>query len=167
MQGCSSIPLVSAYYDGELSLARRAEFARHLASCSECMAELEELKNLSEAIATRSLPPPLSGEGLSRLHHHVDELTDRSLLRFAELLSGIAAAVLITALIWVAKPVRVSAEPVPQWERAAVTLEPEQAANAGPIRTVVWMVSELSPSQDGQSGDRSQWGSGPTSEQVR
>src|SRR5262245_42119609 len=35
---------LSGYYDGELDAAERAEVERHIASCSECLRELNELK---------------------------------------------------------------------------------------------------------------------------
>jgi hypothetical protein len=45
---------LSGYYDGELDAAEKAEVERHIASCSECLRELGELK--SAAILVKELP---------------------------------------------------------------------------------------------------------------
>ena len=145
MNSCSNISLISAYHDDELDASRRAEVEGHLSACPQCAAELEQLKSLSLLIAARPKLPGLSNEANRRMHRHVEELTDRSVLRFAELLSGIAAAVILVATIWSAQPAKVAAEPVVAWDRAAVMLEPEQPSSSpAQIRTVAWMVSELS-----------------------
>lgn len=146
MENCSNIPLVSAYYDGQLDPSQRTAFEQHLIVCGECAEELEQLQRLSSLISQRPESAALSNDVAERLHRHVDELTDRSILRFAELLSGVAAAVLLMASIWAARPANVSAEPVVAWDQAAVMLQPSQVSSApAPIRTVTWMVSELTP----------------------
>src|SRR4030095_4773327 len=45
---------LTGYYDGELEAAEKAEVERHIASCSECLRELGELK--SAAILVKELP---------------------------------------------------------------------------------------------------------------
>lgn len=45
---------LSGYYDGELEAAEKAEVERHIASCSECLRELGELK--SAALLVKELP---------------------------------------------------------------------------------------------------------------
>lgn len=161
MENCSNIPLVSAYHDGQLDPSRQADLERHLRTCSECAAELEQLQRLSSLIAQRPAGLELSNDALKHLHEHVEQLTDRSILRFAELLSGVAAAVLLVATLWAARPANVSAEPVVAWDQAAVMLQPSQVSSSpAPIRTVTWMVSELTPEQSpatqGNSLNRSQ-----------
>lgn len=41
---------LTGYYDGELEAAERAEVERHIAGCSECLRELDEIKSASSAI---------------------------------------------------------------------------------------------------------------------
>ncbi|MBI2899078.1 MAG: zf-HC2 domain-containing protein [Planctomycetes bacterium] len=45
---------LTGYFDGELDAADRNEIDRHIASCSECLRELEEIKSASFAV--RGLP---------------------------------------------------------------------------------------------------------------
>src|SRR5688572_891593 len=59
---------LTGYYDGELEAAEKAEVERHIASCSECLRELGELK--SAALLVKELPrlraPRSIAEGVSR-----------------------------------------------------------------------------------------------------
>jgi len=59
---------LSGYYDGELDAAEKAEVERHIASCSECLRELGELK--SSALLVKELPrlraPRSISEGVTR-----------------------------------------------------------------------------------------------------
>lgn len=59
---------LSGYYDGELAAAEKAEVERHIASCSECLRDLGELK--SAALLVKDLPrlraPKSIAEGVSR-----------------------------------------------------------------------------------------------------
>src|SRR3954463_2498875 len=45
---------LTGYYDGELGAAEKAEVERHIASCSECLRDLGELK--SAALLVKELP---------------------------------------------------------------------------------------------------------------
>jgi len=59
---------LTGYYDGELSAAEKAEVERHIASCSECLRDLGELK--SAALLVKELPrlraPASIAAGVSR-----------------------------------------------------------------------------------------------------
>lgn len=59
---------LTGYYDGELAAAEKAEVERHIASCSECLRDLGELK--SAALLVKELPrlraPKSIAEGVSR-----------------------------------------------------------------------------------------------------
>ena len=59
---------LTGFYDGELGAAEKAEVERHIASCSECLRDLGELK--SAALLVRDLPrlraPKSIAEGVSR-----------------------------------------------------------------------------------------------------
>ena len=149
MEPCPYISWIGAYHDGELPDDRKALVERHLSECGQCQAEREGLRRLSSVLASMS-SPTLPRIASRRLHAQVDALTERNLLRFAELLSGVAAAVLILASAWMARTTEVAAEPLPTWQRAALTLQPEPAGEVSPLHTVRWMVTEISP---GQSND--------------
>jgi anti-sigma factor RsiW len=154
MDPCPQIPSISAYHDGELSAERQGHVEQHLLECARCSAELASLKRLSARVAADAPVTTLSPDAMRRFHRHVDQMTDRSLLRFAELLTGLAAAVLVAATLWAFRPVSVSAEPVPHWQQAAVMLLPEHTgASPSPIRTAEWLVTELAPDGPANSPD--------------
>jgi len=59
---------LSAYLDGELPSAERAELEAHLAGCPECSAVLGQLRDVSKLVKTHGLepvPPSLKGEVLA------------------------------------------------------------------------------------------------------
>ena len=64
---------LSEYMDGDLSGARLLAVNAHLESCSGCTQRLNELRGVSETMA--SLPESVVPEGLA-----VDDLIDESLL---------------------------------------------------------------------------------------
>ena len=154
MDSCPQIPSISAYHDGELSVHRRVQVEQHLLECARCSSELASLKRLSARLAGEAPVATLSSDALRRFHRHVEQMTDRSLLRFAEMLTGVAAAVLVAATLWAIRPIRATAEPVPHWQQAAVMLLPEHTgASPSPIRTAEWLVSELAPDGEGIQPD--------------
>jgi anti-sigma factor RsiW len=64
---------LSAYLDGELSAAERAEIARHLPTCAECRGELAGLRRVRTLLGAlpapalpRSFTLPASGAAISR-----------------------------------------------------------------------------------------------------
>lgn len=143
MEECSYISSIGAYHDGELRGDRLAEVERHLAGCARCAGELEELRALTRAIAADAVPG-MSAQVMSELHDHVEELTsERSDYRFAQLLSGIAAAVLIGVGGWLLSMPDSPAVSTPGWEHAAVTLQPEMPTENGTMRTAQWIATEL------------------------
>jgi len=145
METCDYIPWVGAYHDGELPEDRRIELERHLPGCEQCLAELDDLRQLSHMLASEHRPS-MASAAAARFHRHVDAMTERSLVRFAELLSGVAAAVLLAAGVWSVQTSEVVAEPLPNWQRAAVTLQPD-SATSNSLRNVEWIVSQLPPRQ--------------------
>ena len=145
---CTYIHCIAAYHDGEQSNQDRAVVEAHLADgCAECTAELKALRRLSARMQTIPAPDAIAPATVAKLHHHVDSLNERSVLHFAELLSGIAAAVLIVSSIWAMRASDVSAEPIVGWERAAVTLQPDVApVQQQPVsmHAAEWIVNDLS-----------------------
>ncbi|GEM_PF-7135169 len=75
---------LTGFFDGELDAAERAEVEKHIATCSECLRELEELKSASQAV-----------RGLKR--HAVPEQLTRKIL---EGMSAPPAAVVPYRRFW-------------------------------------------------------------------
>ena len=154
--GCELEHFLTAYHDGELPERQRRELAEAVVLCPTCAKALREIDELSQAFASmRSIPrPTLSADSMVQLHEHVDAMTsDRSLLRLAEALSGIAAVLLVAATIWMTQA-RSSAttEPETSWQAEAIALqqqpqpadESQQLARTGNVETAEWIVAGLS-----------------------
>ncbi|HVT91141.1 MAG TPA: zf-HC2 domain-containing protein [Tepidisphaeraceae bacterium] len=123
MDSCSYISRLSAYHDGELSPQVRDEVERHVLTCIACQLELRELNRVSALFKSKPVTE-LSSNRFDRLYDHVESLTDRSILRFAQVLVGVAASVLLITGLWGMEgspAVEVSATGL---ERAAVSLQP-------------------------------------------
>jgi len=91
---------LTGYYDGELDAAEKAEVERHIASCSECLRELGELK--SAAILVKELPrlraPRSIAEGVSREIQTAGKVHQFAKVRRTLLWASAAAAVLFVGL---------------------------------------------------------------------
>ncbi len=162
MTGCPSTQLLEAYYDGELPAGRAAEMAAHVESCVECARELRVLRDTSQLFVSAPRPT-LSADVLARLHAELDSLYERSLFRFAELLSGVAAAVLIAATLWGVwipsssisdASIETAAPNYASWEASAAALNGDSAlpaaahARAMHTETASWIVMGLSPGDE-------------------
>ena len=146
MNDCTYIDRINAYYDGELPVEERAAMVSHLAGgCAACSKELAALQRLSTRLQRFEASPQIQPSLVNQLHRQVDSLTDRSILHFAELLSAVAAALLITASVWAMRTPSASADPMVEWERAAVTLQPEMAAAQQPtsLHAAEWIANNL------------------------
>ena len=99
MNKCESTIQIEAYHDNQLSDTDRAQVELHLAECMPCAEELSMLRRLSTKFA--ALPPiRLSQMALHRMHNNIDQMMDRSMLRFARMMTGIAALLLIGCCGW-------------------------------------------------------------------
>jgi anti-sigma factor RsiW len=96
---CEYESRLSAYHDGELSPADRAEVEQHLNDCAACQAALAEVRETSALFASAA-PAGLSQIGRARLHRSVDRQAERGLIRLSAALSGIAAAIMVTGSFW-------------------------------------------------------------------
>src|SRR5688572_7372987 len=58
---------LTAFFDGELDAAERAETERHISGCSECLRDLGEIKSAASAVKTLSRPraPRSIAEGVA------------------------------------------------------------------------------------------------------
>jgi anti-sigma factor RsiW len=94
---CEKSNLIHAYHDGELSAADRAEVEAHLAVCAECGQLLEELRELSHALAVVDLPT-VPRSAMNRMHGAwwaAKPAQERGVRRLAGFLTAAAAAVLV------------------------------------------------------------------------
>jgi anti-sigma factor RsiW len=164
MADCPYEILLSAHLDGELDESRRRDVEAHLAQCSSCTRELRGLEQMRTLIAASSpYAPVLSNETLARFHASVDSQAERSLLRFAEALSGVAAAVLIvaSASLWMMQSPASASDvitPAPaQWETAAISPQQDETfasastVSSPTLETAEWIVRDLS-SRNGNGG---------------
>jgi len=91
---------LTGYYDGELEAAEKAEVERHIASCSECLRELGELK--SAAILVKELPrlraPRSVAEGVAREMQAAGKVHSFARMRRTILWGSAAAAALFIGL---------------------------------------------------------------------
>ncbi|HVE41392.1 MAG TPA: zf-HC2 domain-containing protein, partial [Planctomycetota bacterium] len=91
---------LSGYYDGELDAAEKAEVERHIASCSECLRELGELK--SSALLVKELPrlraPRSIAEGVAREIQTAGKVHQFAKVRRSVLWAAAAAAGIFVVL---------------------------------------------------------------------
>ncbi len=147
MSECEHSSRLSAYHDGELPAAGRAELERHLGECPRCAAELEAIRKLSRLLGT-ALPEEMPAALPARLHRAIDRLpSPKSIIRLAEALAAVAAGILLTcilALSW-QSPTSASPDIPPAWEiEAAVGPADEASADSSEQSLVSWIVLDLS-----------------------
>ena len=125
---------LSGYYDGELGAAERSEVERHIASCSECLRDLGELK--SAALLVKDLPrlraPQSIAEGVSREIQAAGKLHSMAKVRRVVLWAAAAAAgvfvVMNVAVLSRQAPAPVANEPTVALAPAARPAAPTMAA---------------------------------------
>jgi anti-sigma factor RsiW len=62
---------VHGYFDGELDAVRSAEFERHLETCAECQAKLQEIESLHERLQRSNLFEPASTQLREKINHQI------------------------------------------------------------------------------------------------
>ncbi len=150
---CEYAQLVQACHDRQLSSEQAAEVGAHLRECGECRELVAELEHLSRLIATAPLAeiPPAAMQRLEQSYWA--RRGDRGVLRLAECMTGLAAAVLIGVMMFSRTtqpepPVRTAS-----LETAALMPPPESRDDASSPSDVVvlaeWMANDLSPAQSG------------------
>lgn len=142
MKGCPQTNSIGAYHDGELPESRRVEIESHLAGCSICTEELAELKQLSAMIEQQPVEA-ISSEFTGFLHDQVEQWSDVGVLRFAQLLVGVAAVLLIGVGGWLISMPDSSPPRANVWERAAMSQRPESGVETNSMRAAEWMLTEL------------------------
>jgi anti-sigma factor RsiW len=102
-----SATLVQAYLDGELDAPRAAEFEKHLASCRQCTATLEDARSLRSSLQQAALYEPAPAELRRKIRSELAISAAPpaiSPLPFWRLFALAAAVVLVTSLAWYAIP---------------------------------------------------------------
>ena len=149
MSECEQSGRLSAYHDGELDAPSRAAMDRHLASCGPCAAELGRLRRLS-GVLREAAPAELSPAAMRRMHRSADLAYSSTLRRWAEALTAVAAAILVTFSVWLWRMPRAGAAPgqTPTWEAAALRQSSDQSSAYTPSteeQLAAWQVQDLSP----------------------
>ena len=124
--GCERFDKTGAYIDGELPEAERAAFDAHLSSCAECSAEMARFKRLKTFLAAARMPQMIRPRAVFEAR-----MNSQRLVHFAELLMSAAAIVIVVCGISLVKmnvPPHTAAQPVPTWERMALSAQVEPAA---------------------------------------
>jgi anti-sigma factor RsiW len=142
---CERAGEVHAYHDGELDASRSAAVEVHLGGCAECRELLGELRGLSALVARAELPE-MPADALARLEAAWPEVSERALLRITSWMTGVAAALLVGALVaWSAvrneaAPRTMAADPIV----LATAAEPPGEPNSELIQVAQWMADDLS-----------------------
>jgi len=167
MQPCDD-QVLSAYLDDELDARAREAVEKHLLKCSECAAELDSLKSVSNWFSTAS---PSAGADiapmeLARVHDGIDQIAaDCGTLRLFGVAGAIAASVLVVSGTWLAvlaasapgsiDEMRVTRSVAPEdsWEQVATTLqvvpkidamnEDDHLIRLADARFADWMINSL------------------------
>jgi len=124
--GCERFDKLGAYIDGELPEGERAAFDAHLGSCGECSAEIERLKRMKTFLAAARMPQMIRPRAVFEAR-----MNGQRLVHFAELLMSAAAIVIVVCGVSLVKmnvPQHAAAQPVPTWERMALSGQVEPAA---------------------------------------
>jgi len=148
---------LSAYHDGELDAAARAEFDRHIDQCPECALDLAEMASLSRMLMDNS-PPRLSQIGLHRLHNRVDVVVRADVLRTARMLQAVAACVLVGASILMMRlpgttitgveTAQVQPQSPPPWVDLAVNVTVETTQIDATTPAAAWYLADISSRSD-------------------
>jgi len=154
---CNWSHRLSAYHDGELDVAARAEVERHIAQCPECARELAEMASLSRMMLDNP-PQRLSQIGLHRLHNRVDVVVRADVLRTARVLQAIAACVLIgTSIMMMRMPeiqntgvetAQVQPQSPPPWVDLAVNVTAETTQIDATTPAAAWYLADISSRSD-------------------
>lgn len=123
MIDCAFQNQLDAYFDDELAADARVAFAVHLSGCRQCSQRLADLQAVSELFASVSRPG-LSQIAMRRLHHRLEALTDRGLIRLGWSLSAIAASLLLVGSVWLTQ-MQSTPQTAPPWVGVSVAMDTE------------------------------------------
>jgi anti-sigma factor RsiW len=142
---CDKAREVHAYHDGQLDAHRATVLETHLQGCPGCQALLTDLRSLSQVFARAALPA-MPDHLMARFEDSWQDVAERAQLRIVTWMTGVAAALLVGALLmW--SSVRnesatraLAADPVV----LATAAEPPGEPNSELIQVAQWMADDLS-----------------------
>lgn len=148
MHECPDQVEIDALHDRELTSARAEAIERHLLTCSACAAHLSSLQVTSRAVGAMDRPA-LSTDAIVQLHGQFDASRALSLVRFAQVISGLAAVILFATIASIAMSgagMAPSSQPAESTDSsdASVMLAMNDQSIPQSIQTAQWMVSNLS-----------------------
>jgi anti-sigma factor RsiW len=152
---CEKAADVHAYHDGELDPSRAGALEAHLPGCADCQDLLAALRGLTRMLNNAELPA-MPDAALARLEGAWREVSERALLRITSWMTGVAAALLVGALlVWSgvrddASNRPVVADPVV----LATAAEPPGEPNSEVIQVAQWMADDLSIGGGSAAGRR-------------
>jgi anti-sigma factor RsiW len=151
MRNCECSEKIGPYHDGELDSTSMREVEEHLRNCPACAAELADLRAMSQWLAAAPIPR-LSQMSVHRLHNKTNAAMDEGLLRFARILSGIAACVLVaSSAALLHRGTQVTPQPVvtaqasvelPPWVETAVSTDTDSSAMASSSPAAAWYLTD-------------------------
>jgi anti-sigma factor RsiW len=152
MSECEQAGRLSAYHDGELDAAAAGILERHVLQCASCSAELGRIRGLSRLLGGLAPAQP-SPQALRRFHRTADLAASGAIRHWAEALTAIAAAILVTfsAWLWRAEASQPPTDAAPTWEVSAVHRPTEPSAGGSEDQFAAWAAQDLS-SQEGPHG---------------
>lgn len=142
---CEHSRQLSAYYDGELPPEECRSLEAHLAECAVCRTELAHLRTLSRLVAAAGESDIPEGLAL-RVHERIDSAGDMVVVRLAERLMAVAAAILLASGVWLWQAQGTEASvPDEAWVSTIVSPAlptPQEQAPVDPV--IKWVVDDLS-----------------------
>ena len=142
---------LSAYHDGELPPGEHDALKAHLAGCPACRQELAALQALSRLVAGADRVPLPEGL-LERAHRRVDGAGEVVVVRLAERLMAVAAAVLLVCVVYLYQASRTeAAPPLEEWAPTLISQRVPASQEAGAVDPLVrWVVADLGEEEEQQ-----------------
>ncbi len=155
MECKEAMDLISAYSDGELDAAQRAQAERHINDCPHCNQALQSIAALKAAMLTDGLKFNAPGALLKRVNSLLDKAVDppatkpaARILRpkwiaFAAGLTGVAAILAITFMLWPTQRQRVENDAVARYQQSPQTAPVVDVASSDPKTVFAWFTGKL------------------------
>jgi hypothetical protein len=140
---CQYASRLGAYHDGELDSPAAAEMERHVGGCASCQAELSRLRGLSRLMGGWQPPQP-SPCAMRRFHATAALAGSGAIRHWAEALTAVAAAILITFTFWLWRmpPVGSAAEPASRGEVSVIQHASELPSSASEDEFSAWLIQD-------------------------
>jgi anti-sigma factor RsiW len=155
MECKEAMDLISAYSDGELDAAQRAQAERHINDCPQCNQALQSITALKAAMLTDGLKFNAPGALLKRVNSLLDKAVDPPATKpaarilhpkwiaFAAGLTGIAAILAITFMLWPTQRQRVENDAVARYQQSPQAAPVVDVASSDPKTVFAWFTGKL------------------------